>query len=62
MVSKRPQSPAPDRVSTLVQSRQANITAVVSFGREVPAAELDEPTSGNRIIFYVLAERFEPVR
>lgn len=41
-----------------IQSRQARTTAVVPFDAESVVAELDDPTTGNRLQFYVTAKRF----
>jgi hypothetical protein len=57
-VSKRQQSVPPIGFPPMIQSRQAHTTAVIPFGAEVPMAELDDPTSGDRLQFFVSAERF----
>jgi hypothetical protein len=57
-VSRRQQSIPPVGFPPLIQSRQARTSALVPFGAEVVMAELDDPTTGNRLQFFVSAERF----
>ena len=52
----------PERVSPpgflpVMNSRQVETRAVVPLGREVQFAQLDDPTSGNRLEIFVTAER-----
>ncbi len=56
-VSRRQQSVTPIGFPPMIQSRQAHTTAVVPFGVEVSMAELDDPTTGDRLQFFVSAER-----
>ncbi|MGH9627802.1 MAG: hypothetical protein ACRD7E_05620 [Bryobacteraceae bacterium] len=57
-VAKRQQSIPPVGFPPIIQSRQAHTTAVVPLGAEVVMAELDDPTTGNRLQFFIFAERF----
>jgi len=41
----------------VVNSRQVQTTAVVPLGSEVQIARVDDPSSGNRLTIFVLAER-----
>lgn len=43
-----------------INSRQIEARAVVPLGREVHFAQLDDPTSGNRLEIFVKAERLQP--
>ena len=40
-----------------IQSRQARTTAVVPLGKEVEMAQLDDPTTGNRLQFFVVLKK-----
>jgi hypothetical protein len=57
-VSRRWQSAPPIGFPPMIQSRQAHTTAVVPFGSELAMAELDDPTTGSRLQFFIFAERF----
>jgi len=57
-VANHQQTATPVGYPPVIQSRQAHTSAVVPFGSEVAMAELDDPTSGNRVQFFVSVERF----
>lgn len=40
-----------------IQSRKARTTAIVPLGKEVEMAQLDDPTTGNRLQFFVVLKR-----
>jgi hypothetical protein len=54
-VAKRQASPPPVGFPPLIQSRTAHTTAVLPPGKELPMAILDDPTTGNRLEFFVSA-------
>jgi hypothetical protein len=41
----------------LVQSRQAHVAAVIALGAETSVAELDDPTTGGRVQFFIAPQR-----
>jgi hypothetical protein len=57
-VSKKQKSVLPTGFPPLIQSRQARTAATIPFGAEVLMADLDDPTTGNRLQFFVSAESF----
>jgi hypothetical protein len=56
-ISKRQTSPPPVGFPPLIQSRTAHTTAVLPLGKELPMAAMDDPTTGNRLEFFVSAQQ-----
>jgi hypothetical protein len=56
--TEQPTKPIPIGFLPVVNSRQVHTAVVVPLGPEVEIAQLDDPSSGNRLEIFVAVERF----